>query len=159
MKISDVCKFEVKDQIDNMVKKEKLSRLKAQKKMAAWLSEILGRKVSVNTVRSKDRRAKIIREIESTPVDDIEAMFDDDPKVSTITAGCTDTTGKITFEKVDPNESTESGSATFEAAFNAFYKEVSWAKNSGWTVGATKEMARRRIDMLFDIMETHKMGE
>ena len=57
MAISEICKFEVKKEIDECVSKG-MSRNKASKWLADIFADALGRPVSANTIRSKDQRAR-----------------------------------------------------------------------------------------------------
>ena len=56
MKISEVCKFEVKQHMDHYVKKEGLSRNEASKDLAAWLSDIMDTEIKPGTIRLKEHR-------------------------------------------------------------------------------------------------------
>jgi hypothetical protein len=58
MAISEVCKFEVKEEIDRYIATEGISRNEASKKMAAFYTEILGVEIKPETVRQKDKRAR-----------------------------------------------------------------------------------------------------
>ena len=58
MAISEVCKFEVKEEIDHYVDKKGLSRNKASKRLAEWFTEILGKEIKPGTIRQKDLRAR-----------------------------------------------------------------------------------------------------
>jgi hypothetical protein len=58
MAISEVCKFEVKEEIDHLVKKNGVSRNEASKELAAWFTEILGKEIKPGTIRQKDLRAR-----------------------------------------------------------------------------------------------------
>ncbi len=58
MAISEVCKFEVKEEIDRYVNNDGISRNEASKKLAAWFSEILGKEIKPETIRQKDYRAR-----------------------------------------------------------------------------------------------------
>lgn len=58
MAISEVCKFEVKDEIDRYVQDDGISRNEASKKLAAFFSEILEKEIKPGTIRQKDLRAR-----------------------------------------------------------------------------------------------------
>ena len=55
--LSEICKFEVKQEIDEFVK-DGLSRNQAAKKVAEIFAEALGREVSASTIRDKDLMAR-----------------------------------------------------------------------------------------------------
>ncbi|MHC4292179.1 MAG: hypothetical protein ACYSTR_08205 [Planctomycetota bacterium] len=58
MEISQVCKFEVKEHIDHLVKTDGISRNEASKRVASWLSSITGKGIKPETIRKKDQRAR-----------------------------------------------------------------------------------------------------
>jgi hypothetical protein len=58
MAISEVCKFEVKEEIDRYVKNDGVSRNEASKKLAVFFTEILGKEIKPETIRQKDYRAR-----------------------------------------------------------------------------------------------------
>ena len=57
MALTDVCKFEVKKEIDDMVK-EGLSRNEAASRLAKMYSETLATNIKPETIRQKDKRAR-----------------------------------------------------------------------------------------------------
>jgi hypothetical protein len=58
MAISEVCKFEVKEEIDRYIQTEGISRNEASKKLAAFYTDILGIEVKPETIRQKDYRVR-----------------------------------------------------------------------------------------------------
>ncbi len=57
MAISEVCKYEVKEEFDVCIEKG-MSRREASKWLAGVFSETLGREISPETIRKKDQRAR-----------------------------------------------------------------------------------------------------
>ena len=57
MAISEICKFEVKKEIDSCTSKG-MSRNQAAKWLAGVFSEALGQKIKPDTIKKKDQRAR-----------------------------------------------------------------------------------------------------
>jgi hypothetical protein len=58
MAISEVCKFEVKEELDRLCQDKGISRNEASKELATFYKEVVGVEVDWQTVKKKDQRAR-----------------------------------------------------------------------------------------------------
>ncbi len=179
MAISDICKFEVKKEVDACVKNG-MSRNEASKWLAGVFSEAIGKTISNHTIRSKDQRAR--KDVDANA----STKSDNHSKTEEI-SGNRSLGGEVLSYQREPedngapeevveerNQETNNkpiskndrggkrkGSgrpkkediytAEFESAYEEFYKQVQIAKLGKWQ-HTSKEACLNRIEITLNLI-------
>jgi hypothetical protein len=149
MAISDVCQFEVKEEVDKAILENRVSQAEALRGMKKFYRSI-GLEVKFETLRTKYKRA-------------CKATGSNEPKKSKVSENTKNTESKISENRKPQGGGKRKGagrpqidkskiiSDNFKTTFNKFFEEIQNAKKSNWE-HTSQQAALHHVKILYNLV-------